>query len=149
MEQIIHQEIEREIYNYLIPFKSSYAEHQFDFEIEGDWWGDNAYKVEVSGYHKDDYNPDKQTTFVFLRLFIHHEYKQVQISNIFLPDFMRYNGIGKKLISKMLLVSEKEQYELFIVDMVPSFYKRMIDRGAFPCDECDDAVQITSETNLF
>ena len=149
MVQIIHQEIEKEICNYLSPFKDCYAEHRFDFEIESDWYNDSAYRVEVFGYHKDDYKPDEQTTFILLRLFIHHEYKQVQIGNIFLPDFMRYNGIGKKLISKIFLVSRKAQYELFIVDMVYSFYNRMIARGALPCDECDDAVQIVSETNLF
>ena len=149
MVQIIHQEIEKEICNYLSPFKDYYAEHCFDFEIKSDWWNDNAYRVEVFGYHKDDYKPNEQTRFILLRLFIHHEYKQVQISNIFLPNFMRCSGIGKRLISKIFLVSGKAQYELFIVDMVPSFYKRMIARGALPCDECDDAVQIVSETKLF
>ena len=46
------------------------------------------------------------------------------------------------------MLSEKEKYELFIVDMVNSFYQRMIKRGALPCIDCDDAVQIVSETKL-
>jgi len=149
MVQSIHQEMIKEIYDYLNPFKDNYTEHRFDFEVVDGWCDNNTYKVEVFGYHKDDYKPNEQTTFILLRLLISYKYKQVQISNIFLPDFMRYNGIGKKLISKIFLVSEKEQYELFIVDMVSSFYKRMITRGALPCVECDDAVQIVSKTKLF
>lgn len=70
------------------------------------------------------------------------------ISNIFLPDFMKYKGIGKKLIYNLFVISEKENSELFIIDMVNSFYQRMIKRGALPCDDCDDAVQIVSETKL-
>ena len=62
---------------------------------------------------------------------------------------MRYNGIGKKLIYTIFTISEKEQYKLFIVDMVNSFYQKMIKRGALPCKECDDAVQIVNETKLF
>lgn len=62
---------------------------------------------------------------------------------------MKHKGIGKKLIYKIFMISEAVHYGLFIVDMVNSFYQRMIKRGALPCDECDDAVQIVSETKLF
>lgn len=62
---------------------------------------------------------------------------------------MKHKGIGKKLIYKIFMISEDVHYELFIVDMVNSFYQRMIKRGALPCNECDDAVQIVSETKLF
>lgn len=62
---------------------------------------------------------------------------------------MKHKGIGKKLIYKIFMISEAVHYGLFIVDMVNSFYQRMIKRGAIPCDECDDAVQIVSETKLF
>ena len=62
---------------------------------------------------------------------------------------MKHKGIGKKLIYKIFMISEDVHYGLFIVDMVNSFYQRMIKRGALPCNECDDAVQIVSETKLF
>lgn len=60
---------------------------------------------------------------------------------------MRYKGIGKKLIYKLFLLSEKEQYGLIICNMVKSFYQRMIKRGALPYKGC--SVQIVSETELF
>lgn len=145
----IHQQIMNEISSYLMPFKDDYIEQRFEIEMIDLWCSDDTYQVEVYGYHKDVYEPEKQTSFILLRFFINYHYKQIQISNIFLPDFMRYKGIGKKLIYKIFVISEEEHYGLFIVDMVNSFYQRMIKRGALPCVECDDAVQIVSETRLF
>ena len=146
--ETIHQQLIKEIENYLKPFKDDYVEQHFEYKITDYWTNDIIYQVEVNGYHKDEYNPEKQATFVLLRFFINYEYKQIMISNIFLPDFMKYKGIGKKLIYNLFVISEKENYELFIIDMVNSFYQRMIKRGALPCDDCDDAVQIVSETKL-
>lgn len=145
----IHQQIEEEVLIYLEPFKDDYIEQRFEIEMKDGWCNDDIYEIEVYGYYKNEYDPEKQTSFILLRCFINYHYKQIQISNIFLPDFMRYRGIGKRLIYKIFLLSEKEQYGLFIVDMVNSFYQRMIQRGALPCAKCDDAVQIVSETELF
>lgn len=144
----IHEDIIKEIQNYLEPFKNNYAKHHFEFEITEGWVSNNIYKVEVDGYYKNDNNSDRKDIFLLLRLFINYEYKQIEISNIFLPDFMRYKGVGKKLIYNIFMISEKEHYRLFIVDMVSSFYRRMIKRGALPCVEYNDAVQIVSETKL-
>ena len=138
----------KEIVNYLEPFKDDYSEQRFEFNIMDFTDGDDGYRVDVNGYYKDEYEPEKQTKFILLRFYIYNEYRQIQISNIFLPTFMRYRGIGKKLIYTIFTISEKEQYELFIVDMVNSFYQKMIKRGAFSCLECDDAVQIVSNTKF-
>ena len=146
--QTIHEQIEKEIISYLEPIKDKYIEQRFEFEMMNGWSSNDCYQIEVYGYHKDEYVPEKQTSFILLRLFVNYQYKQIQISNIFLPTFMRHNGYGKKLIYKIFMLSEKEKYELFIVDMVNSFYQRMIKRGALPCIDCDDAVQIVSETKL-
>lgn len=147
--QNIYQQIMKEIVNYLEPFKDDYSEQRFEFNIMDFTDGDDGYRVDVNGYYKDEYESEKQTKFILLRFYIYNEYRQIQISNIFLPTFMRYRGIGKKLIYTIFTISEKEQYELFIVDMVNSFYQKMIKRGALPCMECDDAVQIVSNTKLF
>lgn len=145
----IHQQIEKEILLYLEPFKDDYIEQRFEVEMKDDWYNADIYEIEVYGSYKNEYDPEKQTSFILLRCFINYHYKQIHISNIFLPGFMRYKGIGKKLIYKIFLLSEKEQYGLFIVDMVNSFYQKMINRGALPCEECNDAVQIVSQTVLF
>lgn len=147
--QTIHQQIEKEILSYLEPFKDDYVEQRFGIKMVDGWNSDDVYEIEVYGYHKNEYKPEKQTQFILIRLFINYKYQQIQISNIFLPDFMRYKGIGKKLIYEIFAISEKEHYGLFIVDMVYSFYQRMLKRGALPCDECDDVVQIIGETKLF
>lgn len=145
--QNIYQQIKKEIANYLEPFKDDYGEQHFEFNIIGFMEGDDGYRVDVNGYYKDEYEPEKQTEFILLRLYVYNEYRQIQISNIFLPTFMIHKDIGKKLIHNIFTISEKEQYELFIVDMVNSFYQKMIKRGALPCMG-GDAVQIVSETKL-
>lgn len=147
--EAIHHEIIEKIENYLDPLKDEYIKQRFEYEIADFWTSDSVYRVDVNGYYKDEYDPEKQTPFILLRLYINHEYNQISIGNIFLPDFMRYKGIGKKLIFNLFSTSEKEGYELFLVDMVNSFYQRMIKRGALPCDDCYDAVQIVRDTNLF
>lgn len=144
----IFQEIEKEIVEYMSPFKEDYIEQCFEVEMNSGWHCDDVYQIEVTGFHKNEYTPEKQTPFVLLRLFINYQYNQIQISNIFLPNFMRGRGIGKSLIHRIFLVSEKKSFKLFIVDMVDSFYRRMINMGALPCDDCDDAVQIVDETKL-
>lgn len=148
MASIIPNEIEKEISTFLEPYKKDYLDQHFDFQIGYFQSDDNTYQLEIRGSHRHKYKPDEQASFVLLRLFIYSEWNQIQITNIFLPDFMRYNGIGKKIISKIFTISEQEQYSLFLVDMVNSFYNKMIKRGAIPCDNCDDAVQIIAETQL-
>lgn len=146
--QTIQQQIIEEIADYLKPYKDEYTKQHFEFKITDFWLSDNIYQVEINGYHKDNYDTEQQTAFLLLRFFTNFEYRQVQISNIFLSDFLRYQGLGKKLIYVIFTISKEEHYDLFIVDMVNSFYHRMIKRGALPCDDCDDAVQIVSNTEL-
>ncbi len=137
----IYEQLEKEIMDYLTPLKSLYKKQLFDFKMEQDTFG-----IEVRGYCKDPYTPEKKMEFLLLRIEMNYVDKQIYIPNIFLPDFMRYQGIGKKLIYKIFLIAEKADYDLFIVDMVDSFYQRMKKRGAVPYE--DDVVMITSTTKL-
>ena len=89
---------------------------------------------------------DVKSKTLLLKLFIDHDNKQVQLPNIFLPEFMRKSGLGKRLISIVYSVAEKHGYELFITEMTKGFFARMIARGAEPYE--DDIVKITAETNL-
>lgn len=136
--------------NYLTEIKQNYSEERFDYEIDHGFFSESErqYEVDVTGYYKNEYDENKQTKCVLLRFYIVKEYGQIQMTNIFLPVFMRYKGIGKKLISIVFTVAQKSNYDLFLVDMVNSFYRRMINRNALPCDECVDAVQIVSTTKL-
>lgn len=143
MAIMINQLIDKNIAEYLQSFKEDYKYEGFDFEIYSDLDG-----IEITGYYNNISNPNEKTPFVLLRLFILQECKQIQISNIFLPTFMRHRAIGKKIISNIFAISKEQKYELFIIEMVNSFYQRMKNRGAIPCNNCDDAVQIIDTTNL-
>ncbi len=136
--------------NYLTEIKKNYSEERFDYEIDHGFLGESErrYEVDVAGYYKNEYDENEQTKCVLLRFYIVKEYGQIQMTNIFLPAFMHYKGIGKKLISIVFTVAKKSNYDLFLVDMVNSFYRRMINRNALPCDGCVDAVQIISTTKL-
>lgn len=148
MIKSICEQIKAELTAFLDLLKDNYVEECFAYDIEDGWYSENTYIFEVFGYYKNEIKPDEKTNFIMLRMYINCKFKQFQISNIFLPLFMRYNGIGKTIIHKIFLISEKEQYELYIVDMVNSFYNRMIARGALPCTNCNDAVKIVKNTNL-
>lgn len=86
-------------------------------------------------------------SFISLRVSILDEYKQVQIPNIFMPEGMRRKGIGKIILRELFLISDKYGYSMFVVDMVPSFYNKLLDRGAIPCDD-GESVQVLEETRL-
>lgn len=91
---------------------------------------------------------DKETSkTLVLKILINHDDKQICIPNIFMPEFMRRNGIGKKIISTIREIAESHGYDLFIVDLVRSFYDRLVRRGAVVCEE-NEVVLITRETDL-
>lgn len=75
------------------------------------------------------------------------EYKQGYIPIILVPGFLKHNGIGKKLIKVVFGVLKRHSYELFLVQMVESFYRKMLNRGALRCEE-SDMLQIVETTRL-
>ncbi|MEK4372294.1 hypothetical protein [Paenibacillus sp. FSL R5-0473] len=85
---------------------------------------------------------------LILRLGISQSEKQLYLSNIFIPHIERNKGYGFGLINEIRNVAHVNGYELFIVDMVPSFYRRMISKGAIPVKEADDAVLVDEDTQL-
>lgn len=75
------------------------------------------------------------------------EAKEIQIPTIFLPDELKYKGIGKKIISLVYSISIENQYRLFICDLVQSFYNKLVGRGATIIRPYD-VVEITADTDL-
>ncbi|WHY86064.1 hypothetical protein QNH39_26410 [Neobacillus novalis] len=86
------------------------------------------------------------TKTLVLRILINEEHKQVHIPNIFIPLNFHRQGIGFGLIKEILKVANVYRYELFIVDMTPSFYDRLLNRNAQPAGY--DAVRIDTTTRL-
>lgn len=99
--------------------------------------------IEIKGTVKET---DSAKTILIRVLFL-HENRQVAIPNIFMPEFMKGMGLGKKLISLIHRELNRFGYQLFIIDLVPSFYERLVRRGAVVCEE-GKIVLITDETRL-
>ena len=74
--------------------------------------------------------------------------REVNISNILIPISMKWNNIGKDLISIIYKVVKKYNYKLFIVEFSNlSFYDSLVKRGAVVIEK-DNIVQITDNTDL-
>jgi GNAT superfamily N-acetyltransferase len=100
-------------------------------------------KIEVFG------NTDGKPTNIFtlVSIQVHAEWKQIYIPKVFLPHFMRHQGVGKRLIKVIYDTAKEFNYELFIVQMVESFHAKMIKRGAAQC-AVPDMIKITESTRL-
>jgi hypothetical protein len=96
-------------------------------------------KIEITG--TTDGKPT--SLFVLIRVVIRDDWKQLFISNIYLPDFLKHQGTGKKLIKVIYNAAKQMGYELFIAQMTDSFYERMRKRGALQCEQLD-MVQIAA-----
>jgi GNAT superfamily N-acetyltransferase len=83
----------------------------------------------------------------FIRVVVHRETRTVAISNIHLNPSNRHQGLGKKLISIIYDVCKRVNYKLHLVQMVESFYIRMLNRGAEVVVPYD-TLEITDTTNL-
>jgi len=107
-----------------------------------------------------DYNSEDTVEFYFsdktesnnnrgtlIRLVINRDSKNIEISNIFIEYSLKHNGFGKKIIQEIFNIATKHNYRLFLVQMVPGFYDKMIKRGAKDI-EFEDTVEITATTVL-
>jgi len=83
---------------------------------------------------------------IVLRIYFLHDGKEVQIPNIMIPSSLSHKGIGKKMISIIYDACKLFGYRLYIVQMVESFYNKLLKRGAVKIDE--DSVEITDDTKL-
>jgi len=140
--------IEKELKTYLEPLKNDFSEIGFDFEMIAPSNEIEESYIEITGYSIDEYHPTKKQPFMMLVITSIDDDNQLQIPNIFLPMPMHHFGIGLKMIDIIRKIAQEYDYELFIVDMVNSFYNRMRNRKAAPCIGCDDAVCITEMTDL-
>jgi hypothetical protein len=113
--------------------------HDFDLEPGYD---DVRGELEVLCRQK----ADSEFLTKVLRAEFLHDAKQVYITNIFMPETMTHERLGKRVIKAMYEASAKHDYHLLLVDMVPSFYRRMLERSALRID--GDSVQILAKTNL-
>jgi GNAT superfamily N-acetyltransferase len=83
----------------------------------------------------------------FIRVIVSREERVVAIPNIYLSPEMRHQGLGKKAISIIYDICKKLNYKLYLVQMVDSFYMRMLNRGAEVVVPYD-TLEITDNTKL-
>ena len=102
----------------------------------------NIIHLEIRGQETED----ELKKFLMLKLYIRDD-KQIIITNIFIPFIMRQKGFGMKILSIIFELAKKENYALFISDMVQSFYNKMLQKNAIQINE--ETVQIINETKLF
>ncbi len=140
--------ISTDLSSFLAPLKQDYSSIGFDFSVIDPMDETDEHYIELTGYFYDNSHPNEKTPFKMLVILCNDEEKQLHIPNIFLPMPMHHHGFGLKMIDIIRKATNEYGYELFIIDMVYSFYNRMITRGALPCNECDDAVCITEQTDL-
>lgn len=86
-----------------------------------------------------------QTILVIQVIFL-HELKEIQIPNIFMPEDMRYDRLGKRTLKAIFDTANALSYELFVTDLTGSFYERLVKSRAFQVSK--DCVQITADTDL-
>ncbi|NYT61939.1 hypothetical protein H0A66_06335 [Alcaligenaceae bacterium] len=128
--------LENEITEAIKPLLAPYLE-----KLNGHHYHAQAGLVEIKILQN---NSDAQAAL--LRIDIDHELKQVQISNISIPGALKGQGLGKQLIKAIYIAAKPHGYEVFITDMAPDFYQRLLRRGARSFN--DETVQINDDTAL-
>lgn len=129
--------LETEILNAVKPLLTPYLEklssHRFEVQPG---------LIEV----KCQQDENELTLATLLRVGVLHEQNQVQIPNLVIPAPLKGQGLGKTLIKAIYVAAKAQGYEVLVTDMTPSFYQRLLRRGASPRDE--ETVQINDETAL-
>ncbi|HXR48122.1 MAG TPA: GNAT family N-acetyltransferase [Candidatus Limnocylindrales bacterium] len=122
----------------IIFYLEPYLEKLHNYSIEGE-----GGRIELIGATDDK----AASLFVLTRIFISEEFKKIYISGINLPEFMRHQGIGRKLIKVIYKTATELRYELFIALVPNSFYESLIKRGALKCEKIN-MLKIVDSTML-
>jgi len=83
----------------------------------------------------------------FIRLVIDRDDRIVKVTNILVPIGFHHYNYGKDLLAIIYHRCKQLGYRLWLVDMVQSFYERMVKRGA-KVIEVNDIVEVDDGTDL-
>ena len=110
-----------------------------DYQKDNIYYSDGAVSLEVCLITKNE-----------VRGLLRIVYSKIRngfcISNICLPEFLKHKGIGLYLIEICYKVTRYYDYQLYLVQMVDSFFNRMLRRGA--AQSGIDEVVINENTDL-
>jgi hypothetical protein len=128
----LRSELKNEINDFLEPV----------YENTPDCWLVRTYdEIHVTAQMTPD--PNELTRLLGLRIV---DDEQIHIYDIYIPESLRQRGYGFGLIDKIRAIANKYECDLYIINMEPTFYNRMIQKGAIIADE--DSVLVTQDTQL-
>lgn len=90
---------------------------------------------------------DGYSRAIVIRISISEQYKQISIPNIYIPEAIQHKRLGKKMLAEIFKLGKRYGYDVFLTQMVESFYYKMLNRGAARCD-APDALMLTEYTDL-
>lgn len=130
--------------NFFDSLANRYSDRRTEFET--------MYKWNVNEYGDDLWEAitvDNNDKTLFARVQISHLESKIEVPNIFLLDYMKYQNVGKTFIKLLFEFSQKVNYKLVITDIGNrDFYQQLVSRGAYVPVECDDKLFITKTTRL-
>ena len=136
-EYFINDHITQAIYHYIDSNPLMSQNHLYsDYSSE-----------DVVEFYFSDKSAGSNSRGILVRLIINRQSKNIEISNIFIEYSLKQNGFGKGIIKEIFNIAVKHNYRLFLVQMVESFYNRMLKRGATVI-AFEDIVEITEKTDL-
>lgn len=133
--KIVKEEIKRALAAMLAPYDGVFHSIRVSDDMD-------SRIIEIKGKSK----AEDQHGFIMLRIVVLDDDRQVLIPNIIKPEPLTERGFGRRLITTVYEVAKSGGYDLFIVDMVPGFHRRMLQWGALRID--DETVQVTDVTRL-
>lgn len=133
MRDDLIQELQCAVQEITDPLFASFTTYRFDV-------GHNQLELHVQP------GDDALKKALVLRVVVDHSGKRIGIPNILIPMDMKHQGHGKRIIAQIFEVATLRGYSLFIIDLVPSFHRRLLARGAVLVN--NDTVQITDRTRL-
>lgn len=83
----------------------------------------------------------------FVRIIISRENGYVAITNFHLDMKYQHRNIGKDFLKLLFALCQQLQFRLLLLDCMPTFYDRMIARGAAVI-QANDHLEITLDTDL-
>lgn len=110
------------------------------YSIYRPWATDS--KFEIKAQPAD--NPLEMATA--LEVYVNERHREVHIPTIILHQALQKKGDGKAMIAAVREVSLSRGYRLFVTNLVPSFYRRLVARGAPAINH--EVVEITADTDL-
>lgn len=151
-----HPLLEGFICRYVSALEARFPQEGLSYRVWSSELEDGRRAIGIDGMRRKNQAAEPEMECVMLRLYISWESRQIHIANLYVPHHMRHNNVGKELLRHIFKIAELELAQVYLVDIVPSFYQRMLNRGAQRCYHYDgetlveysDVLLITRDTRL-